>query len=405
VQKIEYVRRSFVIYLKSPGFTPYFNRMHPRPSVRYVIAVLLALSGVGFLLAIAIVIGGVVKSRRRRQKRRSLVEAAERSDLVMTVVLMANNLLNQPKGVIAPGLVIGSFEEGVTPNELAEIAGRVDGASLGEFGDEAQKAINDMMSDLGYREGRRRRLPEAITEGRLVYAFDLNIIGDFLNESPTELPLVSCLAEPGDEGTIQHIPTELLASAQEVEGNVASLAELYRLLYAVDLQRYDFAIGGQDRVTEQDLEKISRQLGFEIPSIYQAFLLKCGGFYIAAKQELWPQADLGGGLQTAPYWTFLHGFYVLGVGETVPPDMRLVEATKQLREQGVTDLLPFMQRTLEADCWCFDREGRIVRWDHEQPEERALVETDFGETVLHQFDELEVRLEKMRVRQASQEGG
>ena len=403
MQKTEFVRQTFAHFIKSPGYTPHFNRMYPKPGIRYVFALLLMFSGAGIPLAIGLVIGGVLKSRRRRQKRRALVEAAERSELLMTFVLLANNRLGQSRGVVAPGLVIGSFDPDVSLDDLAAIAGEIDAAAAGEHGDEAQKAINELMSDLDYREGRRRRLPEAITKGQKVDAFDLNIIGDFLPESQPPMPILACLAEPGEGGTIQHVPLALLAEYEQNHAEVASLTEMYRRIQTVDRQRYDVAVGGLDRITEGDLEQISRELGLRIPPVYQAFLLKCAGCYVVAKEDLWPRYEWDGRLQTSPYWTFLNGFYVLGVGEAVPPEMRVLDAAKELRQQGVTDLLPFMGRTMEADCWCFDPDGVIVRWDHEQPEKRERLDLNFGDLVVREFDELEGRLERVLATREAQD--
>ena len=66
----------------------------------------------------------------------------------------------------------------------------------------------DLMFDEEYQQARRWRLPESITAGHRVYAVDLAVHPHYLPERhlSDEMPMVPCLAEPGDQGGVRAIP-------------------------------------------------------------------------------------------------------------------------------------------------------------------------------------------------------
>jgi hypothetical protein len=61
---------------------------------------------------------------------------------------------------------------------------------------------------------------------------------------------------------------------------------------------------------------------------------------------------------------------------------------------GVPELVPFLQVECDADCYCFDAEGRITKWDHEQPEVRELLPSKFPDLLLSEIRELEIRRDR-----------
>ena len=74
--------------------------------------------------------------------------------------------------------------------------------------DEDRKFLILLMADEEYQRNRRRRLPDSITGGHTVYACDLGISPDYLpfRKINEEMPVIPCLAEPGDSGQIRIVP-------------------------------------------------------------------------------------------------------------------------------------------------------------------------------------------------------
>lgn len=124
---------------------------------------------------------------------------------------MANSALMTRKGTIAPALVIGTFEKDVTTGEMASLAKRMMLIELEDVSRESTLAVSNMFENVQCTPGRRRVLPEDLTGGRRVYAFDLMMIGDYLPTDTLEAPLIPSVAEPGESETIQMIPWSIAA--------------------------------------------------------------------------------------------------------------------------------------------------------------------------------------------------
>jgi hypothetical protein len=71
------------------------------------------------------------------------------------------------------------------------------------------------MADEDVRIYRRRKLPVGVTGGPTVYAIDLIVCPLLLNgrHIADEMPLVPCMAEPGDDGRVMQMPYWLATGA------------------------------------------------------------------------------------------------------------------------------------------------------------------------------------------------
>lgn len=211
------IRDAHVGYLRSREFDAYFRKLHRPPRWRYVLAVPMIVSLAGVGVGLGLITSAWLTNRKRRRIRLEMITAAERSVPVMAYPIMANRALMGRKGKVAPALVIATFEPDVKMDEMAALARRMMMVAHQDVSRETMATVIEMVEDERYTPGRRRVVPEDLSGGRRVYAFDLMLIGDYLPTETLEVPLVPCLAEPGEAGTIQMIPWWIVARALEGE--------------------------------------------------------------------------------------------------------------------------------------------------------------------------------------------
>jgi len=211
------IRDGYVEYLRSSNFDPFFSKLHRPPKWRYVLAVPMILSVAGAGIGLGLIASAWISGRKRKRIRQDLVEAAERSVAIMAYPVMANVALLRQKGAVAPALVIATFDSDATMEEMADVVVKLDTVDYQDVSAETRRAVGAMFRDVQYTPGRRRIVPEELTGGRRVYAFDLMMIGDYLPTDTFEIPLVPCVAEPGDAGTIQMLPAGIVGWALEAE--------------------------------------------------------------------------------------------------------------------------------------------------------------------------------------------
>ena len=195
----------YVEYLKSRKFNPVLQKIAGTPYGRVIVTLIAAMTGVG--APIAVVQGWKVLTHRRRW-RKSMIAVAEAGRPIMTFPLMVNSALTRFPGAVAPGTVIGSFESKPELKmeywkDLALKLMFLDPESV-ETPEEKQAAR--WLQDERYVESRRLRLPTSLTGGHEVYAFHLKVVGDYFPSGLADLPMIPCVAVPGDVGAIQQIP-------------------------------------------------------------------------------------------------------------------------------------------------------------------------------------------------------
>ena len=179
-----------------------------RSPVRVVIGLLLLCSVVLIPIGLYLVFSGL----RKRNPLRNLVllenDSTDRAEAVMAFPLMVNSMLRSPGDAAAPGLFLVTFERDVSMNLIAEFGQAV----LEPTGRGLSKADEDflirLMLDEEYQRSRRRLLPMSITKGIRCYACDLAIHPWYLpgRHISDQIPMIPCLAEPGDRGEIRAVP-------------------------------------------------------------------------------------------------------------------------------------------------------------------------------------------------------
>lgn len=151
--------------------------------------------------------------------------------------------------------------------------------------------------------------------------------------------------------------------------------------------------------TEDELHDFETFIGYRLPSDFRELhKTKHGSFYVEAKESVWPRHKEG---DVGPFWSFLYGFYIMTLSSDAPEWMSIRKRTEQFREESGTDLTPFLQVVGDADLYCFDRSGKIVRLDHETAEAKP-VSMSFSEVVRFELKELVSRKNRKKETEKAQ---
>lgn len=134
--------------------------------------------------------------------------------LLCTIVACDRALLKQP-GAGVPALLLGSFApySDALARELVEVARKL-AALKGQNPANVEptlRAACELVNDEDFEHERRRKVPRAIAPNTQLTLFEAYIDADFWGAKPTDFPFVVCIAEPGEEGSIQQIPDRVVA--------------------------------------------------------------------------------------------------------------------------------------------------------------------------------------------------
>jgi hypothetical protein len=206
----ERVQRTLVLRQRYREFIESRLGRRTRSPARVVIGVLLLFTGVLIPLGLWLIISGLWARNRNGDALAGELAFIERAEPVMAFPLMVNRLLRQPGDAPVPGLFIITFDRGraETVAFMAEVAVVAADPIPRKLPEADEQALIDLMFDEEYQPSRRRRLPDSVTAGHRVYAVDLAVHPHYLPERhlSDEMPMVPCLAEPGDQGRIRAIP-------------------------------------------------------------------------------------------------------------------------------------------------------------------------------------------------------
>jgi len=152
--------------------------------------------------------------------------------------------------------------------------------------------------------------------------------------------------------------------------------------------------------SEADIAAFEVDVGFRLPGEFREFTMSpLGGLYMEVRAELWPRPKL---CDVGPFWSFLYGLKVFGIAAGIPAWLDIREQYQEFKADGFADLVPFLQLVADADRYCFDSAGRIIRWSHEEPESREQVPIPFSELLMREIHELEERKDR-KIRTAGRE--
>jgi hypothetical protein len=139
--------------------------------------------------------------------------------------------------------------------------------------------------------------------------------------------------------------------------------EILRMYLDSDFVTYPMA---ERSASISNIRDIERGLGIRYPDEFVAHV--CGrfpGVYVEVKEHVWPRAmpmDVG------PFWSFLYGVHTYTPAKTSEDWMRLdVVAETFLRDTGHR-VSPVMKVLGDADVYCADETGSLLRYLHETNE-------------------------------------
>jgi hypothetical protein len=171
-----------------------------------------------------------------------------------------------------------------------------------------------------------------------------------------------------------------------------ALDEVFNYFTHYDKRTFQAVSCQGNQPSEADVAAFETTLGFRLPDEFRGFTMSgLGGLYMEVREEFWPRPkpfDVG------EFWSFLYGLQVFGIAEGIPDWLDIRVQYAEFKAEGFGDLVPCLQRVGDADRFCFDARGRIIRWSHEEPDRREVEEAPFGDLLMREIRELEERKDR-----------
>lgn len=135
------------------------------------------------------------------------------------------------------------------------------------------------------------------------------------------------------------------------------------LLNTIWCEDYYIVAAGDGAPNVDDLESFAKQHGVKFPDEYIAHSINhFGGLYLEVTEDKWPRAKAG---DVGPFWSFLYGITTYAFSDQAPDWMRIDIAAAEFLEMGHA-VVPILKIMGDADVYCVNEVGEIVRWSHEE---------------------------------------
>lgn len=158
----------------------------------------------------------------------------------------------------------------------------------------------------------------------------------------------------------------------------------------------DFAVFacGESAPNENEVKDFEKKIGYRLPDDFREFSKSSlGGLYVEVKEDIWPRAKV---YDVGPFWSFLYGLYVFGFAEDIPEWMDINKKFEEFQTDTGTQYTPFLKIIGDADVYCFNENGDIIRWNHETDELEA-VNKSFTSLLDYELSELRKRKDKKKL--------
>ena len=169
-----------------------------------------------------------------------------------------------------------------------------------------------------------------------------------------------------------------------------SISDIKAFVKDCDRGRYNLFAQQGNEPSMADVKTFETLACVALPEDFREFAVHpFGGLYVEAKKEVWPPAkpfDVG------PFWSFLRGVMVYSLSVQAPEWLQMRTAWREMKEAGYAELVPFLKILGDADPYCFTKNGGIVIWRHEEPDDPEPIDMTFSEVVLYELAELDGRV-------------
>ena len=163
---------------------------------------------------------------------------------------------------------------------------------------------------------------------------------------------------------------------------------------------YYLVAAGKDAPTKNEVIQLATKYGIKLQKDYFAHAIgRWGSPYLEVKDEIWPKHKAG---DVGPFWSFLYGVYVYAYSPEAPDWMKIEIAAEEFKSMG-HQVLPILKVVGDADVYCFNKEGNIQRWSHEEDIFEAFDGT-FFDLLEYEFNELDERRIRKKKETREQEG-
>jgi hypothetical protein len=142
-------------------------------------------------------------------------------------------------------------------------------------------------------------------------------------------------------------------------------------------------------------QHLEQKLNWRFPEQYRRFVEHYGAASVEAKEKVWPRPRVG---DVGPFWRAQFCFDVFGWDEECQDYTNLLLVYEKFKQANVggPDLMPFMKEVSSADFWCFDRDGNIFHWFHDEPAAPQPVKEDFDTRLVEQTKELVANKDRVK---------
>lgn len=148
----------------------------------------------------------------------------------------------------------------------------------------------------------------------------------------------------------------------------------------------------ETQASPEQVATIGRKYGVSYPDDFIAHV--CGrfpGIYVEVKETIWPRPKL---YDVGPFWRFLYAFHTYTSAPESEDWMRLDIAAETFQNDTGLAAAPILRIVGDADLYCVDPNGAIVRFDHET-NELEPVNMSFWQVFEHEAAELRARKDQM----------
>lgn len=143
--------------------------------------------------------------------RQRYTHAAATAPIVFAHIVMANTMAIE-NGQPSPALVVLAWgERGM--ETMAKVRTTLSRIHFDIPENEAEEQLAAEIADEEYYFGRRRRMPDWLTDGEECYAADLWLSAEALDEERLQMEIVLCIAEPGPNGLTMALPGKIIKQA------------------------------------------------------------------------------------------------------------------------------------------------------------------------------------------------